>query len=41
MPELLGICSKILVMSGGALAGELDAESATQEQIMHLATSNI
>jgi methyl-galactoside transport system ATP-binding protein len=41
MPELLGICSKILVMSGGNLAGELDAESATQEQIMHLATSNI
>jgi methyl-galactoside transport system ATP-binding protein len=41
MPELLGICSKILVMSGGNLAGELDAESATQEKIMHLATSNI
>lgn len=41
MPELLGVATKILVMSGGMLAGELDAESATQEQIMHLATSNI
>ncbi|MBR2473484.1 MAG: ATP-binding cassette domain-containing protein [Clostridia bacterium] len=41
MPELLGICSRILVMSGGRLAGELSAEEATQEEIMKLATSNI
>ncbi len=41
MPELLGVASKILVMSGGRMAGEVDAENATQEQIMHLATSNI
>lgn len=41
MPELLGVASRLLVMSGGELVGELDAESATQEQIMHLATSNI
>ncbi len=41
MPELLGVATKILVMSGGRLAGELDADDATQEQIMHLATSNI
>ncbi len=41
MPELLGICQRILVMSGGRLAGELPAESATQEQIMRLATSNV
>ena len=37
MPELLGICDRILVMSGGKLAGEVDAATATQEQIMTLA----
>ncbi len=38
MPELLGVCDRILVMSGGKLAGEVDAKDATQEQIMTLAT---
>ena len=38
MPELLGVCDRILVMSGGRLAGELDAKSATQEKIMELAS---
>ncbi|MDR0396222.1 MAG: ATP-binding cassette domain-containing protein [Oscillospiraceae bacterium] len=37
MPELLGICHRILVMSGGRLAGEVDAGRATQEEIMTLA----
>ncbi len=37
MPELLGICNRILVMSGGRLAGIVDAATATQEQIMTLA----
>lgn len=37
MPELLGVCDRILVMSGGMIAGELDAASATQEKIMELA----
>ena len=37
MPELLGVCDRILVMSGGRLAGEVDAATATQEQIMALA----
>ena len=37
MPELLGVCDRILVMSGGRIAGELDAASATQEKIMELA----
>ncbi len=41
MPELLGVASRILVMSGGRLAGEVDADKATQEEIMHLATSNV
>ena len=34
MPELLGICDRILVMSGGRLAGEVNASETTQEEIM-------
>jgi methyl-galactoside transport system ATP-binding protein len=41
MPELLGVCSRILVMSGGKLAGEVNADTASQEEIMRLATLNI
>lgn len=37
MPELLGVCDRILVMSGGQLAGEVDAKTTTQEEIMALA----
>ena len=37
MPELLGVCDRILVMSGGKLAGEVNADTATQEDIMTLA----
>ncbi|MBQ8081041.1 MAG: ATP-binding cassette domain-containing protein [Clostridia bacterium] len=37
MPELLGVCNRILVMSGGRLAGEVDADHTTQEEIMTLA----
>lgn len=37
MPELLGICDRILVLSGGRLAGEVSAQEATQEKIMELA----
>ena len=37
MPELLGVCNRILVMSGGRVAGEVNAETATQEEIMTLA----
>ena len=41
MPELLGVCDRILVMSGGYLAGEVDAKNTTQEEIMRLATKFI
>ncbi|MCD8138171.1 MAG: ATP-binding cassette domain-containing protein [Planctomycetaceae bacterium] len=37
MPELLGICDRIMVMSGGRLAGILDVQDASQEKIMRLA----
>ena len=41
MPELLGVCDRILVMSGGRLAGEVDAKTVTQEEIMRLATKYV
>lgn len=41
MPELLGVCDRILVMSGGRLAGEVDARTTTQEEIMHLAAKYV
>lgn len=41
MPELLGVCDRILVMSGGRLAGEIDAKTATQEEIMTLAAKYV
>ena len=37
MPELLGVCDRIIVMSGGRKAGETDTKTATQEEIMALA----
>lgn len=37
MPELLGISDRIMVMSGGRLAGILDRTEATQEKIMRYA----
>ncbi len=41
MPELLGICDRILVMSNGRLAGIVDAKTATQEEIMTLAAKYV
>ena len=41
MPELLGICDRIMVMSGGRLAGEINAEEATQELIMTYAAKYV
>lgn len=37
MPELMGICDRILVMSGGRLAGEVEPSKSSQEEIMTLA----
>lgn len=38
LPEILGISDRVLVMRGGALAGELDRAEATPERVMALAT---
>ena len=37
LPELLGVCDRILVMSGGRLSGSVSASDADQEKIMVLA----
>ncbi|MGM9683755.1 MAG: sugar ABC transporter ATP-binding protein [Eubacteriales bacterium] len=41
LPELLGVCDRICVMSGGRLVGEVDAASTSQEEIMTLAAKNV
>ncbi|MDR1862367.1 MAG: ATP-binding cassette domain-containing protein [Treponema sp.] len=37
LPELLGVCDRIIVMSGGYKTGDLDARATSQEEIMTLA----
>jgi inositol transport system ATP-binding protein len=41
LPELLGMCDRIYVMSKGSLAAELDREQFSQELIMQYATGSI
>ena len=41
MPELLGISDRIIVMSGGRIAGEVDATRTTQDEIMTLAAKYV
>ncbi len=41
MPELLGVCDRILVMSGGRLAGEVIPSETSQEEIMTLAAKYV
>ena len=41
MPELLGVCDRIIVMSGGRVAGEVDARNTSQEEIMTLAAKYV
>ena len=37
LPELLGVCDRIVVMSGGYKTGDLNAKTTNQEEIMTLA----
>jgi methyl-galactoside transport system ATP-binding protein len=41
MPELLGVCDRILVMSGGQVAGEVEANQTSQEEILTLAAKYV
>ena len=40
LPELLGMCDRIYVMSEGKFVGELDGKEATQEKIMSMIISS-
>ena len=41
MPELMGVCDRIIVMSGGRIAGEVDGNNCPQEEIMALAAKYV
>lgn len=41
MAELMGVCDRIVVMSGGQIAGEVDGPTSTQEEIMALAAKYV
>jgi ribose transport system ATP-binding protein len=41
LPEVLGMCDRVLVMHEGRLAGTLARKDATQERIMQLATGAV
>ena len=40
LPELLGLCDRVLVMSNGRITGEFRRGDATQERIMACATQS-
>lgn len=41
LPEVLGMSDRVLVMSQGRIAGELETTTATQDKIMAMAVSNV
>ena len=40
MPELIGLCDRILVLHEGRLAGEVGGRTATEQELIHLATGS-
>ncbi len=40
MPELIGLCDRILVLHEGTLAGEVNGCTATEQELIHLATGS-
>jgi ribose transport system ATP-binding protein/rhamnose transport system ATP-binding protein len=38
LPEVLGLADRVLIMSGGTVAGELPAAGATEEDVLRLAS---
>ena len=41
MPELIGICDRIMVMCEGQITGYVEGEDMNQEKIMELSTKFI
>jgi ABC-type sugar transport system ATPase subunit len=40
MPELLGLCDRIIVLHEGILVGEADGRTATEQELLQLATGS-
>jgi len=40
MPELIGLCDRILVMREGRLAGEVEGRTATERELIQLAAGS-
>ena len=40
LPEVIGLCSRVLVMAEGRIAGELGGTDVTERAIMRLATGS-
>jgi ABC-type sugar transport system ATPase subunit len=40
MPELIGLCDRIVVLHEGRVAGEVSGRTATEEELIHLATGS-
>jgi len=38
LPELIGVCDRVLVVREGQISGEVSGEAMTEENIMHLAS---
>jgi len=41
LPEVLALCHRVVVMREGRIQGELAGDAATEESVMHLATSEL
>jgi ribose transport system ATP-binding protein len=41
LPEVLGMCDRILVMAAGRIVGELTRSEATQDRVMELAVKEV
>lgn len=39
LPEIIGMCDRVMVMHDGKITGELDRKDFSQERIMHFATN--
>jgi len=38
LPELIGLCDRVMVIRDGIISGEVDGDQMTEENIMHLAS---
>jgi ribose transport system ATP-binding protein len=41
LPEIIGLCSRVIVMREGRVAGELSGEAINEQEIMRLATHDL